>query len=62
MGVLGDLTGRTVAQKVDEYTEVVGDVLLGHERRIEDLAGAIDNLQKDMQALRGRLVLDHRVL
>jgi hypothetical protein len=46
MDVLGKLTGSTLEEKVTEYSEIYGEVLLGLKADLDKLRRVLDDSQK----------------
>lgn len=51
MGIIGRLTGKELADKVDDYGKVYGEVLLGLHREVESQNRRIHDYSQEMQAL-----------
>jgi predicted RNase H-like nuclease (RuvC/YqgF family) len=46
--IAGSLTGKNLEQKIQEYTSVYGEILLGMHNRLNDLERQVKSLRKEV--------------
>jgi hypothetical protein len=57
MEFLDKITGRGAEKKLDEYSEIYGEVLLGMHRDLQDYLRKIDTLAVRVDRLRRNVIL-----